>query len=210
MTPDQTSLEAELRELRAATLDDALLHRLEAASEGTLTELSRDEMRLENLLRATRPAAIAPDHMAQLQAIFSGIPFSVNEKIVLFPKANASPRAAAKRPMWAAAAAVALVGAATALMMPANGPQPDTISRSAPPAARVATSTAAGNLVPAGFDRGVNKVSDEGFVWKNNNQPHRLMRLEFTDRVTFKDQFGRTYQVEQPGNRYMLVPDRAD
>lgn len=67
-----------------------------------------------------------------------------------------------------------------------------------------------GNLVPAGFDRGVSQVKDEGLVWKNDTQPHSLMRVEYVDKITLKDRDGRTYQMEQPGFRYMLVPAKTD
>lgn len=217
MKHDHSSLEAELRALRAAPLDDALLARLEAAADGNLTETTPEELSFEHQLRATSPARLAPQHLYELEALFRDVPFAVDEKIVLFPKSSvAKPAVARRRPMWAAAAAVAVIGAATALMMPpASGPvqqlasQPVTTN---PSPTSVAPSMAAdsSNLVPAGFDRGVSQVKDEGLVWKNDNQPHSLMRVDYVDKITLKDHMGRIYQVEQPGFRYMLVPTQTD
>ncbi len=209
MTPDLTSLENELRKLRATPLDDALLQRLDKAAEGSLTEPGANELRFEAQLRETAPATLSGEHLKELEAIFSGTPFAMNEKILLFPRANNAPRSSGNRPMWAAAAAVALVGAVTALMIPMGGvksnitPQPLASSGTISPAA-------SHNLVPAGFDRGVSKVSDEGLVWKNQNQPHNLMRVEYVDKVTFKDNLGRIFQMEEPRSRYILVPARTD
>ncbi len=207
MTHDQTSLEAELRELQAASLDEDLLLRLEAAAEGTLTELGHGELRLEKLLRDASPAPLPAEFLSGLESVLQGVPFPVDEKIVLFPKANISPKAVKKRPTWAAAAAVALIGAATALLVPVNKPAGATTAQSGSP---VSPATSADHFIPASFNRGVSNVSDEGVVWKNDNQPHQLMRVEYVDKTTLKDKDGRTYQVEQPRVRYMLVPARTD
>ena len=64
MTPDQRSLEAELRDLQAAAFDDAFLTRLEAAAEGTLIMLSPQEIHFEKILRQNRPAHLTPEFMA--------------------------------------------------------------------------------------------------------------------------------------------------
>jgi hypothetical protein len=207
MTPDQTLLEAELRELHAASLDEELLLRLEAAAEGTLTELGHGELRLEKLLRDASPTRLPAEFLSALESVLQGAPFPVDEKIVLFPKANVSLKFARKRPTWAAAAAVALIGAATALLVPVNTPTGETTARSGSPAF---PKTSADNFIPASFNRGVRNVSDEGVVWKNDNQPHQLMRVEYVDKITLKDRNGRTYQAEQPRFRYMLVPARTD
>jgi hypothetical protein len=120
MTPDHPTLEAELRELRAVALDEAFLTRLEASAEGTWVELGPQERAFENFLRGTSPAKLEPSFLASLEAIVRDVPFITDEKIVPFPKAAAAPPTRHSRPMWGAAAAVALIGAATALMMPAG------------------------------------------------------------------------------------------
>ena len=209
MTPDQESMEEELRKFLAAPLDDALLSRLEAAADGTLTDLSPEELRFEERLRGITPSGLAPDFLASLQTIVSDVPFPVDDKILLFPGAGAGRTERKKRPMWSAAAAVALFGAAAALLIPIGKPPVEVAAKpvSSPSAGAGVTS---GNLVPAGFNRGVSNIRDEGVVWKSNSQPHNLMRVEYVDRITLKDKDGREYQVEQPRARYMLVPAKTD
>lgn len=215
MTHDKSSLEAALRDLQAATLDDALLQRLEGAADGTLTQLSREEVRFEEFLRQTAPAKLPSDFMATLEAIVHEVPFAVSEKIVLFPKGNQAPAARAKRPMWAAAAAVALIGGLTALMIPTGRTtqvrEMANRERITPPvSSSVANTAATGNFVPASFNRDVSEVHDEGVVWKSNSQPHSVVRVVYKDLITAKDSNGRTVQVEQPRVEYMLVPAKAD
>lgn len=216
MNHDHASLEADLLALLAAPLDVALLDRLECAADGTLTEMNPEERRFEHQLRDISPVSLDASHLAELESLFRGVPFPMDEKIVLFPKSSvAKPAAARRRPMWSAAAAVAVIGAATALMMPpASGPVQKFASQPVPPSiptpASVSMGANSGNLVPAGFDRGVSQVKDEGLVWKNDTQPHSLMRVEYVDKITLKDRDGRTYQMEQPGFRYMLVPAKTD
>ncbi len=208
MHSDSPDLEAALRELQAAPLDEALLARLEAATQGNLTELNRDELRLENLLRKSTPARLSPEYLAELETVFRNVPFPVNDKIVLFPRSGVTPHRAANRPMWAAAAAVALVGAASALLLPPTKPSANSPATSLTSAAN--PKVAAGNFVPASFNRGVSNVSEEGVVWKSNTQPHSLMRVEYIDRITMKDENGRTFQAEQPRVRYLMVPAKTD
>ncbi len=207
MTPDQPSLEADLRELHAAVLDEALLARLEAAADGTLTRLGPGEIHFEELLRKSSPAAPSPRFLARLESIVSEVPFPVDQKILLFPKAVV--RARRPRPIWGAAAAVAVIGAVTALMVPSTkGPVNPTrqVTKVSPPV----TSTANPNFAPASFNRRLSEVHDEGVVWKSNNQPHTLVRVVYKDLITLRDANGRTFQVEQPRVDYMLVPAKTD
>ncbi len=209
MTPDHSSLEAELRALRAVALDEAFITRLEASAEGTWVELSNQERSFENFLRGTSPAKLEPSFLADLEAIVRNVPFITDEKIVPFPNAAATPTRRS-RPMWGAAAAVALIGAATALMMPAGKSPESTPRRLAATASAPIKSPAHGNFVPAGFNRGLSEVRDEGVVWKSNSQPHSVVRVVYKDLVTLKDASGRTVQVEQPRVEYMLVPAKTD
>lgn len=207
MTPDQPSLEAQLRELHTATLDEALLTRLEAAAEGTLTRLSPGEIRFEALLRGSSPARLSPAFLGSLESIVREVPFPVGEKILLFPKAAVRTHRA--RPIWGAAAAVALIGAVTALMIPA-GKAPVNPTRQVAVTSPPVTAPANPNLVPASFNRGLSEVHDEGVVWKSNNQPHTVVRVVYKDLITIDGANGRTFQVERPRVEYMLVPAKTD
>lgn len=210
MTSDPSSIEAQLRELQAATLDDAYLLRLEAAADGSLTRLTPDDLRFEAMLRETPPAKLSAEFLAQLESIVHEIPFAVDEKIVLFPKGNASESPRRHRPIWGAAAAVALIGAASALLMPtANRPHSVARQSDPSPTSSIAT-TPAGNFVPASFNRDLGEVSDEGIVWQSNETPHNVVRVVYKEKITLKDANGRTVEVEQPRVKYMLVPAKTD
>lgn len=209
MKHDPSNLEEELRQLQAAPLDEALLARLDASADGSWTELTHEEIRFENFLRETSPAKLPADFLASLESITAGIHFSVDEKVILFPNGNTAPKKQKNRPMWAAAAAVALIGAASALLVPTTE-TPKATSQASNKIAPPLSANTASNFLPASFNRGLSEVHDEGVVWKSNNQPHRVVRVVYTDHVTLKDASGRTVEVEQPRVKYMLVPDRTD
>ena len=204
MTPESRSFEAELREIKASALDEELLARLEAAADGTLTELSASELRFEQVLRRTSPASLDSEFLGSLEAIVRDVPFKVDEKVVLFPITNRN--VIHKRSLWSAAAAVAIMGALAALIMPAGKPTAQTVAQSRTPAATASTP----NFVPASFNRGLSEVNDEGVIWKSNNQPHSLVRVVYKDQITLKDAQGRTVEVERPSVEYMLVPAKTD
>ena len=206
MTPDQRSLEAELRDLQAAAFDDAFLTRLEAAAEGTLIMLSPQEVHFEKILRQNRPAHLTPEFMADLERIVSKTAFAINDKIVAFPTSFTKPQARRQGSMWAAAAAVALIGAATALLLP----RAENLERRPTRVASNIIQPVAGNFIPASYNRNLQEVHDEGVIWKSKNQPQSLIRVVYIDHVILKDAQGRTFQFDQPRVKYMLVPEKTD
>lgn len=210
MTPDPPTLEAELRELKVIALDDSFLTRLEASAAGTWAEPTGQEIRFEKSLRGFQIAKLDAAFLAELETIVRDVPFALDEKIVPFVKAAPTAPARRKYSFGAAAAAIAMIGAATALLMPGgkapqNAPRQVASSHSAP-----ITGAAANHFVPASFNRGLSEVRDEGVIWKSNNQPHRIVRVVYKDQVTLKDAQGRTVEVEQPRVEYMLVPAKTD
>ena len=209
MNSDPPSPETALHGLQPAPLDPALLSRLDAAAQGTLTRLSSEELEFEQFLRTSSPAKLPPEFLTNLEKAVRDIPFRLNENILLFPKANSAQPGRKALPAWRAAAAVALLGALSAWVMPAlrHPANPQFLTKSTP--SEVTGQTPA-NLVPASFKRGLTEVHDEGIVWKSNNQPHSLVRLIYKDQMTQKDANGRTFQVEHPRVEYMLVPAKTD
>ena len=208
MSSDPTSIEADLRRLRAAGLDASLLDRLDACADGTWAELDPVEIHYEKRLLSVTPAKLPPALMASLEATLRDTPFSNNQIIVPFPQGKAA-APHKHRGWWGAAAAVALTGAVTALLVPMN--QDTGKTAEAPPnRSHAPTSITGGELVPAGFNRGLSEASDQGVIWQSNKQPHRVLRVVYKDRVTLKDAAGRTYQVEQPRVEYILVPAKTD
>ncbi len=206
MTPDSASLEAELRQLQAAALDDDFFSRLDAAADGTLTTLSAEEIRFESFLRQSSAAPFPKDFLAQLETVVSTTPFAVDEKILLFPKVGQKPAKPRKQTsIWAAAAAVALIGSFSALMIPEGKQSSDDthLQSSINP-------VSSGNFIPASFDRNISNVKNEGMIWNGNQQPQSVIRVEYKDKIIYKDSMNRTFQIEQPRVQYMSVPEKTD
>ena len=209
MTHDHSSLEAELRDLKAVALDESFLTRLEASADGTWTIPSHQEIRFEESLRKIPPARLPGDFMAELEKIVAKTSFPANGNIVRFPTISTTPPVRRQRPIWGAAAAVAIIGAATALLMPTGSPSANH-GRQVAAAAPSVSNVAPRNFVPASFNSNLSEVHDEGVIWKSNNQPHSVVRVVYKDKVILKDADGRTVQVEQPRVEYMLVPAKTD
>jgi hypothetical protein len=209
MSLDPASLDSDLRRLRPATLDERLLERLDACTEGNWTELSAAELAFEQRLRGQAPAALPASLMDSLVMTLSDVRFANEEKIVRFPhKEASSPRN--NRGWWGAAAAVALTGAVTALMVPVKKQDPGPVA-AFPHDPKITRPANAGSpLLPAGFKRGLSEARDEGVIWQPDHRPHRVLKVVYQDRVTLKDAAGATYQVEQPRVEYILVPARTD
>lgn len=211
MASDPSSIENELRELHAAPLDELLLSRLEACTDGTITQLDPLELEFEQRLRGSIPTQLSPDQFSALEIILGAVPYPVAiPKIVAFPGRETTPvrRFRHQRQWWGAAAAVALLGAFAGWWIPAGAP-PQPIVNSAP-AAPLIRSSAATQLVPASFNRGLSEARDEGVIWQSSKQPHRVLKVVYRESVTLKDASGRTYQVEQPRVEYILVPAKTD
>jgi hypothetical protein len=208
MSFDPTSIEADLRRVRPAGLDASLLERLDACASSTWTELAPAEIAFEQRLLAITPAKLPPALMASLESSFNGLSFPKDVTIVPFPqRETAAPHH--HRGWWGAAAAVALTGAVTALLIPANH-SPNKLARTSPQSQIASPAPARSGFVPAGFNRGLSEASDEGVVWQSNNQPHRVLKVVYKERVTYKDADGRTHQVERPRVEYILVPAKID
>ena len=206
MNHDLHDLESSLAGLRPTGADSALLARLESAAEGTLTELTAAELRLESTLRGHRPLALPAEFFASLENVLASTPFPVGEKIVMFTKGNVAPKNIRRfRPMLAAAA-VALLGAATALLVPpgATGTKSGGgVTSTSPPRPLV------GAFVPASYGNHVQTASDEGVVWQEN-RPHRVVRVVYNERASFINSDGKRVEVEQPRVEYILVPEKID
>lgn len=204
MHDDISQLEAELRSLRPAGSHEQLINRLEACALGDWAEPLDDEIQLEENLRTQAPAPLSPALMTSLEAICTAIPFPQEKNIVGFPKSKSRPTAP-KRSQYAAAAAIALLGAATALLTPMKGSNSTATSNNT-----FKSQSANPVLTPASFKRGLTAASDEGVVWQSNQRPHRVLKFIYQDCATLRDDKGRTYEVEQPRVEYVLVPAKTD
>jgi hypothetical protein len=208
MSLDPSTLESDLRQLRPAQLDESYLARLESCAEGTWKELGPAETAFEKHLRTSTPSRLPANLAASLEAALADVRFPNDEKIVPFPR-HQTHAPSRNRGWWGAAAAVAVAGAVTAFMMPADhGTGP--VAGSTPDSRITPSPNTPSKLVPAGFNRGLSEASDEGVIWQSDGQPHRVLKVVYMDRVTLKDANGSTVEVEQPRVEYILVPAKTD
>lgn len=206
-----TIFEQELRNQAPARLDGAFLDRLTACAEGTQTEMPEEDREFAALLAAVRPRPIPTALQASLLEAIGETPFALDGKIVLFNKQSKPGPAKLQSfriPNIAAAAAVALLGALAAFMVPGESGS-ETVEAGNPnlrPAAPIANS----HFAPASYGRNLSETRDEGVIWSGKNQPHRVLRLTYTDKVTMKNDKGETIQVERPRHEYVLIPEKID
>jgi hypothetical protein len=217
MSHSASSFENDLKNLRAAPLDEALLERMEACIDGSWTRLDPTELAFENHLRSFTPAKLPPGLSARLENLFGETPFIADPRIVAFPNSKESKQRQPRRHQrLAAAAAVAIMGASAALLLPpidqrqAAAPltNPGATATNRPGA--TPPHTAHNRLVPAGFNRDLSEASDQGLIWRHDNLPHRVLKFVYNERVTTRDAAGRTFEVEQPRVEYVIVPAKID
>lgn len=201
--------EQRLANLKPAGLDEDFLARLAASAEGNYADLSADEKAFENELFVMRPAPVPSGLSDLLLDTLREAPFAVDGKIVLFNKpVSGSVAAGRQRRVFptslAAAAAVALLGAVAALMVPAEAPDDQAGAGPVPPPFNDPVAS------PVGFHRNLSDTRDEGVVWRGKNQPHRVLRLTYTDHVTVEDADGNPVRTERPRVEYMIIPEKID
>lgn len=211
MSPDLQELEAQLAALRPAALDRGLLARLAASATDDLTALPPAAAELEASLRRFRPAPLP----AALTAALTQGATTPAATVIPFP--TATPRTRHwNRPMLSAAAAVAILGASAALLVPRHAAPDAALASHFPTAPATAAalpaapSGVASHFVPAAFNTGLSQASDEGVVWQDANQPRRVVKVVYWDRVTLVDADGRKVEVEKPRVEYILVPEKID
>lgn len=198
-------LENTLKGLNPAAPDDACFERMMAALEGRLQGVAPDPV-IERDLSKLRPAPPSRGVSERMLETVSRAAFPVDRNVVLFPgkpKPAASPRS--RRPWFAAAAAVAVAGAFTALMV--EGPE---TAPAGPVAGSENTVRETKGFVPASMGSGLQDATDEGVAWTRDGRPMRMVKVVFRDRVQYRDKDGKIIEVEQPRVEYLMVPENID
>jgi|AntRauTorckE6833_2_1112554.scaffolds.fasta_scaffold17804_2 hypothetical protein len=213
--PSQT--EQELQELNPCKLDEDFMARLAACADGVALELTPDELAFEESLRSVSPSRIQNSFSFALAEAVNDTPFSVDEKIVLFHKSssrNPEPGTSrfrrVMRSNFAAAAAVALLGAFTALMLPGQKSGEPQVTEMVPDKAPSRIVPVGNQFAPASYDRNLRDTRDEGVIWRGGNQPHRVLRFKYMDRVTLKNEKGEAVEVERPREEIVIIPEKLD
>lgn len=202
MDLENTSAEAKLKELSPQALDDDFLCRLLSCADATWSELSDEELAFENRMRSFRPSPLSHEYLATLENICCGPEEST---VVAFP--SLSPHRKLQTGL-AAAAAIALLGAATALLVPNDHITGSKTARSSASSNPISQASSL-NFAPVGYKRGLQETRDEGIVWQNG-KPHRVMRVVYQDKITLHNDKGEKVEVEQPRVEYVLLPTKVD
>lgn len=205
MDPDFQDIENSLKAMRPAAPDAACVERLLAAVEGRLTAVEGPLAVLERRLESMKPSALPPAVADALLATVAKVPFPADEKVLLFPGAARRAKSeGARRPWYAAAAAVAVAGAFSAFMLDGGG------SGGSAPLAKDARALPAAGYVPASVDTGLGDASDEGVLWTRDGKPVRMVRVIYKDRVSYRDAAGKVIEIERPRVEYLMVPEKID
>lgn len=208
-----TIFEQELRNQAPTRFDGAFLDRLTACAEGSLADMPKEDVEFAAIISSIKPRAISSALNSSLMNTIGETPFAVDEKIVMFNR-QAKPGIARPRIFRhfniAAAAAVALLGALTAFMIP-GGKNNENGNFQASNSNHVSTIPATNpHLAPASFGHNLSETRDAGVIWRGKNQPHRVIRLTYADMVTMKNEKGESYQVERPRYEYVIIPEKID
>lgn len=171
-------------------------------------DLKRFEQELERLSPESLPEGLISRMEAAMQN-WEGVAIAGDNKVVPFPEPGeekSSPERG-RAGVWAAAAAVAVLGAATGLLFTGGPKDPSggVAGREDGASERVVRT----DFLPQATKRQIVNATDGGII-SNGAQPVRLMRYDFIDRVEFRNENGHEFHVERPAVRYLLVPLATD
>lgn len=205
MDAEFQELEDTLKGLRPAAPDAACMERLLAAVE---SRLAMADPTVERDLSRLTPVPLDPHLAVRMLETVSRVPFAVDEKVVLFPGPSKPAEKSRDRRSWiAAAAAVAVLGAFSAVMMEA----PDALPRTVVENRSVSrTPSPASGFIPASVGSGVQDAKDEGVMWTPDGKPMRMVRVIYMDRVKYLNEAGKVIEVERPRVEYLMVPEKID
>jgi len=215
MDQDLQELEDSLKGLRPKAPDAACLERLLAAVEGRLQKNDLSISGVESLLASMQPVPTSSAVFERMLETVSQVPFPMDGKVVLFPGAAkpAAAKAASRRPWYAAAAAVAVAGAFSALMIDGRsgqGGRPVRVASGSSVDLPITSSAAPGNFISASRNSGLRTATDQGVSWTPDKKPVRVVRVEYTDRTKLTNEEGKVIEVETPRVEFYMVPEKID
>lgn len=223
------AIELQLYDLAPCSLSSDSLLRMEQAmgewsqhqerldSGGGASQLACSDLNeLEIHLNDLAPSAVPDDILARMSRAMDSwheyVP--VDEKVVLFNAAKEkSSSYGFGGNMWTAAAAVAVLGAVTALVLPRFDSAPGNFvveKNPTPPSMKNVAAKPFGikgaTLTSNSLSHQVTNTSDNGVVFSNDNTPHRCIRVDYVDRIRGKDAHGRQVEINTPGVDFLLIP----
>ena len=171
------------------------------------SELKKLEMELERLA----PEALPEGMISRMEDAMNGWQENEQEeKVVPFPVADSKE---SRGSIWKAVAAMVMLGAATAMLIP-TGSEVSAVNLAVatpgPVAAPVSLPVAPVSFEPLSAERDVVSANNHGVVFVGKDVPHRCMRVESLEHYEFEGENGQTLRVSKPSVDYILIPVRAD
>lgn len=208
MDSEFQDIEDTLKGLRPAPLAPASMDRLLAAVQGRGQAADPALASVERTLGSMTPLAVPSAAADGMLATVSAVPFPVDEKVVLFPgSSKPAGKTASRRPWYAAAAAVAVAGAFSALMV--EQPRAKGGASLARTESGIPTRQPTG-FVPASVGSGLEEAKDEGVMWTPDGMPVRMVRVIYMDKAKYRNPQGEIIEVERPRVEYLMVPEKID
>lgn len=221
LPPELCELEKQLSSLVPRMLSEETADRLTESVECDLCLETQDAGldELEKHLGQIAPTTMRTDVLSRMIKAMDSwhehIP--VEEKVVSFSNQEEEQKQPRKKSgeMLAAVATVALLGAATALVMPRFFPQQDNgavttkvnnFSHSSDIDLTTVRDPKEAWLVPDAMSHKVVNTSDSGVVMARDNTPHRCIRLDGVDTIKMEDEDGREITISRPSVQYVLIP----
>ena len=167
-------------------------------------ELKQLEEELERLAPAGLPEGLI-SRMEAAMVAWEEVDSGNEEKVVQFPQDETS---AGKSGFWAVAAAVALLGAVVALVIPGTQTEPNVAEANTE--TNTGTNYAAVSFSPTELNRNIIQASDGGVVLTKDARPHRAVRVEYMNRVKFRNAAGEELYIEKPAVKIVLIPVETD
>jgi hypothetical protein len=207
-------LEQLLFNLKPQPLSDHALSRFEQAMSGLLL-LDSSQKAIESQLGELKPRTLTEETLDRCMDIVQKVPFAINEKVVLFPGAckdllNQAP-SHRRVSRWLAVAAMVAMGTLAALITPFNpASQQATVGKSYSPLLNRPTTALTNGIVATSYGTGIEQASDEGVIWTDHQQPRRVLRFEYQDRVLVRDQNGVDRMLFIPREEVLVLPEKVD
>ena len=202
MDPEFQEIEDTLKALRPSAPDAACLDRLLMAVERRTPSF---DMVMERQLAGMQPLEPDDASVKKMLETVSRVPFPVDETVVLFPGAPKPVKAPVRRNWIAAAAAVAVAGAFSAVMI--DGPDQPANKPVATHSPHFSNPNPAG-IVSAGS--GLKEAKDVGIHWSQDGRPLRMVRVIYRDIVKYRNGKGEIIEVEVPREETLMVPEKID
>lgn len=235
---DLLALERQLCSMVPARLASSAMARLDRVAstvclgeEGVCEELANLEQHLGKVAPSAMPEGMLSRMAEAMDRWHEGLP--LDEKVVLFEEAEkempaqrstAKQQKASRGGMVAAAAAVALLGAVTALMLPRNdAPTAATIAAGIKNSSTKAEKTSVAVmespsviastveprdtwLLPDSLSHQVTHTSDRGVVLSGDSIPHRCIQVDYVEKLKAQAEDGSEIELERPAVEYYLIP----